>query len=1553
VLALVIALPLAWQAAVAETPGVTTRASVVDGTTDGQGDDRSEDASISAEGQFVAFASAAGNLVAGDANGESDVFVRDRETSTTTLVSVLPGGRGQFPGRSTEPSISADGTVVAFTNERYPPTLIGGSLEPPVVPIPTPTVPIPTPTITILAVPEGPAQSDDFALSVVGAPSGPVPTGSVRFFLCAPSELDPFTGTCAFGGQPVGDAIPLEPEPDPDPPTATAVAPPRSAATPPVLLTEPGQWCWRAAYSGDDAYRAAVGLDREENCFFVSRLDPLVDSFAVFGDERAADVAIVTGIEPFEGGGGTPTGTVDFFLCGPDAPEVTAAGCIDGGRPVPPTMQLGESEVRDQAVVTSSFTEVTEPGRYCWRFEYSGDGNYLPAVHTDTAAQCFTVATGQVAVVGEVDDRLVVGGQPLGVTARIIPIEQRPRVRLEKFGPESVSVDPSEPGSTLIEYQFAVTNTGNTRLVSVLVTDPMLDMAVDVGELAPGQTERFEAPDPYSVTGDDADAGVVTNSATVVAETESGSFARDTATHTVILQEPALSLDKLGPELVFVGDVINYEFIIVNTGNVPLTDVYILDPSLTSDRIFVADLLAPGERESVERQRIAPSTDAPLVNTATVFGTAPDGFETSTSDSHTVTVLFEVGAAPASSGGDGSTFARRSSRGGPALAALREPGTFVLAAAPLDTVQFVLCGPGEVTSHGCVTGGTPVGDPLPLGEEGIVVLPPVAAPTAPGTYCWRIEYGGSADVAAVDHTDASSLCFEVAGPAPVPNRDVYVHDRGSGATTLVSVAADGGPGGPPRDFGGTADSYEPAISADGLHVAFTSLARNLTGTPYVGEENVFVRDLTGGVTTLVSVVDPACAFPSPVVGAVPCFDRSFTPTVSANGQVVGFASAGRIVAVNPVTEALFVSDGSNEIAQVFVRDMATGRTTVESIANDGTIGLGRSMEPSISGDGTRVAFASDADNLVTGLLGGVNVLVRDRAALQTIQASVTTLGEQAVSVVTNAEGTVTNPPVPAVSREPALSLDGRTVAFVSDATNLAVEATPQCVGQIISETLFGPCGSQVYVRDLVRSTTTIVSVDDAGTPAGATSDSRRPAVSRNGRWVAYDSDATNLVAGDTNAEGDVFVRDRTPLLSIVPDPLNFAEHVVGTASAPQVITATNIGSGPLDIASATLTAGDVGDFELVTDTCTGVELRRLSTCVIEVVFRPAAEGPRTALLSFATTAPGTPQTVRLTGIGTVGRLAVDPVPVDFGEQTVETTSDPRVLSLVSVGTAAVTVDAVTIQGANAGDFLVAAADDACSGQVLLVGRGCAVVIRFRPTAEGARAAEVRIVDTATGSPRTVPLLGVGVRGALTAAPDPIDFGVVARLDVSAPQVVTVTNQGSGVAGITGVTFTGATPGEFQVTEDGCSGQALAPLGGTCTVTLVLDPTTTGAPAAVLEVGSDTPGSPLTVQLRGLVPQLVTDPALGRPGFVTELRGAHFPGETLLILEWVPGLGRELVRTRADGTFTTRMMILPRDMLGPRVLEARGVDSQEQAFRIGADFLVVAGTAQPGDFVTRR
>ncbi len=334
--------------------------------------------------------------------------------------------------------------------------------------------------------------------------------------------------------------------------------------------------------------------------------------------------------------------------------------------------------------------------------------------------------------------------------------------------------------------------------------------------------------------------------------------------------------------------------------------------------------------------------------------------------------------------------------------------------------------------------------------------------------------------------------------------EIYLYDRDTGANAMVSHQS----GSPATGNGYYLSSLAMAISNDGRHVVFTSSSGSLVAgqveAAYPTQTyDLFVYDRTSGESVLASHLSSS---PVTAGGA-----DTGAATLSADGAWIGYISAsGGLVAGAP---------DFNLDDDVFLYELATGENRLVSRQEPGTVSASAAgaswteLAPgtSVSADGRWVAFFSDSPNLVPGQVdtgSSQDVFLRDRTSGETYLVSRT-----AASAVTAGDGE---------SAQPAVTPDGRYVAFSSRATNLVA-------GQDEGVTAHD---GDLFVWDRVSGTTALVSHASASPTTGADADffngSGSPAISDDGRFVAFLSSATDLVAGqiDDNDLSDVFLWDR-------------------------------------------------------------------------------------------------------------------------------------------------------------------------------------------------------------------------------------------------------------------------------------------------------------------------------------------------------------------------------------------------------------------------------------------
>lgn len=331
--------------------------------------------------------------------------------------------------------------------------------------------------------------------------------------------------------------------------------------------------------------------------------------------------------------------------------------------------------------------------------------------------------------------------------------------------------------------------------------------------------------------------------------------------------------------------------------------------------------------------------------------------------------------------------------------------------------------------------------------------------------------GDAASIAPALSADGRYVVFQSDSTNLVPGdtngvTDIFVRNRQTGAIERVSVDSNAAQGNGLSGFA--------TLSADGRYVVFFSDASNLVVGDTNGVRDIFVHDRLSGTTERVNVA----------TGGAQANQVSSYGAISADGRVVAFASSA----------SNLVAGDTNATGDVFLRDLGAGTTVRVSVGPGGVEANNYSGSPAISADGHLVAFLSVASNLVPGdTNSGSDVFVRDLQSATTERVSVTSGGSQ----------------VYAGGAYPSISADGTYVTFISAAPDLVAGDTNGVL--------------DVFLRNRVAGTTERVSVATGGAEGNDTSGFA--AISADGRYVVFQSNATNLVPGDTNGSYDVFRRD--------------------------------------------------------------------------------------------------------------------------------------------------------------------------------------------------------------------------------------------------------------------------------------------------------------------------------------------------------------------------------------------------------------------------------------------
>jgi Tol biopolymer transport system component len=592
--------------------------------------------------------------------------------------------------------------------------------------------------------------------------------------------------------------------------------------------------------------------------------------------------------------------------------------------------------------------------------------------------------------------------------------------------------------------------------------------------------------------------------------------------------------------------------------------------------------------------------------------------------------------------------------------------------------------------------GSPARD-AQAGPRAIEPVPAAPLPAPPGrtTLLSRARGGGFPNSASIDPSMSANgryVAFTSIASDLVPGDspgtlDVFLLDRRTGRIRLA-----------PRPSGAEqGTSSEPAISADGRWVAFTYQEPPPIEATTVVVPRRFVVLWNVRTDGSFFVTTKLRSFLVPV--------PAYQPSLSETGRFVAFTSTSDLAGGD--------DDGQEDVARW---DRTTGDLVSVSPGFNNEPIAGAANHPSISGDGNLVAFVSDGgDSVVNADTGsGQQVYVRDIEAARTREVS----------------GTPDGKPPRGEATDAAISTDGRYVAFLSRASNLTREGA-----------------GGVFRRDLGAGTTTMVSVTPDG--AAASGNSLFPAISDNGNFVAWTSNAPDLVpemagriapAAVSRVTSEVYLRDMTAGETLLIS-----------------VSLTNTGGGGLSVQPS---IGGNGRF---------------------VAF--ASDSPQ--LVSgdgnkahdvFLRDLPPVP--------------VITPATLDLGSRAVDTESLPLAATLGNAGWSPLQVTGATITGANRKDFRIVA--DGCIDRELRRNEACTVSITFRPRDKGTRIATLEVADTFDGSPRTVRLRGVASKGQLVLDPP-----------IGQPGIVTIV-EGSGFPRNTPVVLTwspGITPRTDPVMTD--------------------------------------------------------------------------------------------------------------------------------------------------------
>jgi len=309
-----------------------------------------------------------------------------------------------------------------------------------------------------------------------------------------------------------------------------------------------------------------------------------------------------------------------------------------------------------------------------------------------------------------------------------------------------------------------------------------------------------------------------------------------------------------------------------------------------------------------------------------------------------------------------------------------------------------------------------------------------------------------------------------------------------------------------------------------------------------------------------------------------------------------------------------------------------------------------------------------------------------------------------------------------------------------------------------------------------------------------------------------------------------------------PTSLTFGSTYTGRVSVAKTVSVTNHGNKDLVVASAEAS----GQFVVAVDNCHSAVAPN-GSCTIDVTFNPTTAGAKTGTLTISSNASAGDILVSLSGTAllSVPATELSPASLAFGNQPVAAASSARTVTLTSSGTGALELAGVAVS-AGVADF---SQTNDCPAS-LEPEASCTVSVVFTPSALFARSGTLTFQDNASDSPQTVSLSGTGTGAAAVATPASLTFSQTYTGYASAPQNVTLTNNGNAALVVTSV---GAS-GQFAISNNGCE-SAVAP-GGSCTIGVTFEPTSGGMQSGTLTVVSNSVSGNATVALSGTAMQSV-------------------------------------------------------------------------------------------------
>lgn len=758
------------------------------------------------------------------------------------------------------------------------------------------------------------------------------------------------------------------------------------------------------------------------------------------------------------------------------------------------------------------------------------------------------------------------------------------------------------------------------------------------------------------------------------------------------------------------------------------------------------------------------------------------------------------------------------------------------------------------------------------------------------------------------------------------------------------TGSDGVPGPEIKDTPPTGNSYTPSVSADGRFVAFITEMNNMFPSDTSFRDKVVIVDRDPDAdgnydeeVTRFGVASKDYKYYL-VSGREGDFCCPELPKIAGN--------ASRIVWVSD-------SEGSDLRTSALNFGAPAGTSPLGPVEPVPAPGIplhfrGSQDDPAISGDGNHIVFHQryfrDCGELS-------ECLVKDFHAI--ISTDMSKPNKDTFRVDIDAGKPISNDFLELV-QHPAVNRDGSVIAFVAEQFEECGECPPFSAFNEPTTYVVQAANNKVTRTDIVSRDNDFKIINGD-----------RPGLSADGRYIAF---VTNNFNAHDGADGDETNEDciqpaqitlrnsAAPLLRLnALPPARNADHTTCQVVMRDLIVDLDRRVKELPRLKGTLvspnTKGNAGNGNTVPQ-------------IFNDFDRPASTAPslsdnggRVAYDSDATdlvTQPADDDRTHDVFVRTLEPTLAGRT-VDFGKVQINT-SKTLTAVLTENGFGPIDVDAISVIGANPGDYAVGA--QTCTAATVHETGSCEISVAFSPKVEGDRKAQLlvrikgnrrAIVDlTGEGTPEPVPPTGPN----FSAQPDTLAFGNRLLLSTGPEASVTVNNTGESPLLISKVEIVGATGADYKVSKNTC-GATVAP-GATCAVTVAFSPKASGNRNAVLrfEHNSPNPGSSNLIGLTGTAPQptILVNPGVSPPGRVVTVLGRDFPPNLSVTVKFDARPGQTVIKAGTDGTFKAPLLIFPKASPETRSILATMAEFPDPLAR--TPLLVVFPTVTPANFVVR-